>query len=66
MPREEIIYEKADGVHFGSEIEKYFVKTEAKLATIGTSDKAQVAAIIGDGSGLRVKIRLPGDDWTEV
>ena len=62
---DEMIFKSKNGdLHVGKVV-PYLMQTEAEVAQIPTSTHAQAVIILGDGSGLKIKFRLPGGSWTE-
>lgn len=61
-----VIYKRNGTFFYSGDIEPHIVKTDAEVSTIPTSDNAQAVIVLGDGSGMTRKIRLPGEDWIEV
>lgn len=51
---------------FSRGVDPYIVKSAEELDEIPESKDAQFALIVGDGSGAKKKLRLPGEEWTEV
>lgn len=60
----DLIYKRDGEFQYSGDIEPYIVQTDTEIEDIPESDNAQ-AAITLDG-GMKIKIRLPGEDWTEV
>lgn len=62
----DLIYKNGSTFEYSGFIEPFIIQSESELSGIPVSNNAQAAVILGDGSGMTVKIRLPGGTWTEV
>ena len=60
----DLIYKVNGKFQYSGDIEPYIVQTAAEVSSIPESKNAQ-AAVILDG-GMKIQMRLPGGNWTEV
>lgn len=62
----DLIYKRDGEFQYSGDIEPYIVQTDTEIEDIPESDNAQAAVILGDGTGMVIKMRIPGGEWTEI
>ena len=59
------IYKVENAWSYQRGVDLYIVQSAEEVADIPESTEAQLAWVLGDGSGFKFLARLPGGEWTE-
>lgn len=62
----DLIYKINSKFQYSGAIEPFIVQSASEVSGIPTSKNAQAVVVLGDGNGMKVQMRLPGGNWTEV